>query len=139
MSYSISAIADADFPTQAHPARSVTDWQAYAIDAYRQAQSQALTALPKLLATRVAALIGMPIDPADVLMDRDAELAVVIVDGVMFRAHHQQIMIVRSCVECGIRRFESAPLAAYADLGYALSAWQPRCRTCQPEDPADSE
>ena len=30
---------------------------------------------------------------------------------------------------------ESPPLATPADLGYALSAWQPLCPDLQPEDP----
>jgi len=144
MSYPTSAIVHAAAPVahiaphavsiQANRARSTTDWQARVISAYHQA----LTELPKLLATRVSALIGWSIDPADVFVDLDAELATVIVDGVVFRAHHQQVVILRACAECAITRFESAPLFSRADLGYALSAWQPCCRSCQPEDPADS-
>jgi hypothetical protein len=117
----------------AHPA----DWKASAVTSYRHAQQQALTVLPELLATRVSALTGRSIDPQDVFVDLDAEIATVVVDGVVFRAHHQQVVVLRSCVECGIERFESPPLFSRADLGYALSAWQPSCRNCQPEDPAN--
>ena len=126
-------------PAQVSPAQAPANWQARAISSYRQAQRQALTVLPELLASRVSALTGRSIDPEDVFVDLDAELATVVVDGVVFRARNQQVVVLRSCVECGITRFESSPLFSRADLGYALRAWQPRCGTCQPEDPADIE
>jgi hypothetical protein len=122
---------------QASLAQQPADWQARAISSYRQAQRQALAALPDLLASRVSALTGRPLDPADVFVDADAELASVVVDGVVFRARNHQVVVLRSCVECGITRFESAPLFSRADLGYALGAWQPHCRSCQPEDPSN--
>lgn len=125
--------APAPMPTS--PAQPAADWQARVINSYRHVQRQALTALPELLATRVSTLTGRAIDPEDVFVDLDAELATVVVDGVVFRARNQQVVVLRSCAECGITRFESAPLFSRADLGYALSAWQPLCRNCQPEDP----
>jgi hypothetical protein len=148
MSYSNSAIAHtaapvariaryAQSPAQANPAQPSADWQARAISSYRHAQSQALTVLPELLATRVSSLTGRSVEPADVFVDQDAELATVVVDGVVFRAHNHQVVVLRSCVECGITRFESAPLFSRADLGYALSAWRPRCTSCQLEDSAN--
>ena len=126
-------------PVSANPTRPSADWQAGAITAYYHAQRQALAVLPELLATRVSALTGRSIHPEDVFVDPDAELAVLVVDGVVFRAHHHQVRVLRACAECGIERFESAPLWSRADLGYALSAWQPLCRSCQPEDAADIE
>jgi hypothetical protein len=146
MTYPNSAIAQAGqaiatIARRAPKASQVTsapaDWKARAVTSYRHAQRQALTVLPELLAGRVSALTGRSVDPEDVFVDPDAEIATVVVDGVVFRAHHQQVVVLRSCVECGIERFESPPLFSRADLGYALSAWQPRCRNCQPEDPAD--
>jgi hypothetical protein len=150
MSYPNSAIAHTAAPVAriarrvspqqgAAPAQHPIDWQARAISSYRHAQRQAISVLPELLATRVATLTGRVIEPDDVFVDLDAELATVVVDGVVFRAHNQQVVVLRSCVECGIMRFESAPLFSRADLGYALSAWQPHCRSCQPEDPAEIE
>src|SRR4051812_42468834 len=70
-----------------NPAQLPTDWQARAISSYRHVQRQALTILPELLATRVSALIGRSIDLEDVFVDLDAEIATVVVDGVVFRAH----------------------------------------------------
>ncbi len=148
MSYPNSAIAHtappvatiaqrAPAPMQVSPAQLPADWQARAVSSYRHALRQALTVLPELLATRVSALTGRPIDPEDVFVDLDTEIATVVVDGVVFRARNQRVVVLRSCAECGIERFESAPLFSRADLGYALSAWQPHCRNCQPEDPAD--
>jgi hypothetical protein len=146
MSYSQSAIAHTKVstttiahraPAQARSSRPSADWPAHAISAYYYAQRQALAALPTLLATRVSALTGRSITPEDVFVDYDAELAVVVVDGVVFRAHDGQVTVLRSCVECGIERFESAPIFSRADLGYALRGWQPRCQGCQDEDPAN--
>jgi hypothetical protein len=146
MSYPYSAIAHTaapvariarHVPAQANAAQPSADWQARAISSYRHARRQALATLPQLLSTRVSALTGRAISPEDVFVDQDAELATVVVDGVVFRAHHQQVVILRSCVECGIERFESAPLWSRADLGYALRGWQPRCHSCQEEDPAN--
>ena len=134
----VARVAPQGFLTQANPACSTPDWQARAISAYHQATCQLLSALPELLITRVSALIGRSINPSDVFVDLDAELATVVVDGVVFRARNQQVVMLRACTECAIARFESAPLLSRADLGYALSAWQPCCRTCQPEDPADN-
>ena len=136
---SIPTTGGAPAPMQGVSAERPADWQARAISSYRHAQRQALTVLPELLATRVSALTGRSIAPEDVFVDLDAELATVVVDGVVFRARNQQVVVLRSCAECGIARFESAPLFSRADLGYALSAWQPHCRTCHPEDPADIE
>ena len=144
MSYLTSAIIHAATPValitpqailmQTNPARSTPDWHACAISAYHHARCQVLNVLPELLATRVSTLTGRSISSEDVFVDQDAELATVVVDGVVFRAHNQQVVILRSCVECGIKRFESAPLWSRADLGYALRGWQPRCDSCQDED-----
>jgi hypothetical protein len=43
----------------------------------------------------------------------------------------------RPCAECGIGRYESPSILTLADLGYALSAWQPACVSCQAEDPSN--
>jgi hypothetical protein len=151
MTYTISAIAHTgqagaiarraakSSQTFSAPAAQPADWKARAISSYRHVQRQALTVLPELLASRVSALTGRTVAPEDVFVDLDTEIATVVVDGVVFRAHHQQVVVLRSCGECGIERFESPPLFSRADLGYALHAWQPSCRNCQPEDPADIE
>ena len=142
MSYPNSAIAHSTKPAAAVARRGSAaqlpiHWQARAISSYLHAQRQTLAALPELLATRASALTGRSVGPEDVFVDTDAELATVVVDRVVFRARNQQVVVLRSCVECGIERFESAPLFSRADLGYALSAWQPLCHNCQPEDPAN--
>jgi len=140
MSYPNSAIAHSTKPAAAVARRGIAaqlpiHWQARAISSYLHAQRQALTALPELLATRVSTLTGRSVGSEDVFVDMDAELATIVVDGVVFRARNQQVVALRSCIECGIERFESAPLFSRADLGYALSAWQPLCHNCQPKEP----
>jgi hypothetical protein len=148
MTYSTSAIAHAGpansaaarralAPTYILAASQPVEWQARAIRSYRQAQRQAMTSLPALLASRVSALTGRSVAPEDVFVDMDTEIATVVVDGVVFRAHDQQVFVLRECAECGIERFESPALYSRADLGYALRGWQPLCHNCQPEDPAN--
>jgi hypothetical protein len=118
-------------------AREPAGWQASAVSAYEHAQRQALTLLPELLAARVAALTGRVLEPESIFFDPDTEIATAVVDGSVFRAHDGQVFLLRFCVDCGGKHFESAPLATRADLGYALSAWKPLCANCPPEDPAN--
>ena len=86
MSYPNSAIVHTAAPVaqiarhgpalmQTSQAQPPADWQARAIRSYRHAQRQALTMLPELLATRVSTLTGRSINPEDVFVDLDAELA----------------------------------------------------------------
>jgi hypothetical protein len=112
-------------------------WQTDAVATYQRNQREAISQLPKLMSARISALTGVTIASASIFVDRDAEIATAVVDGVVFRAHDQQVFLLRSCAECGTERFESQPLNTRADLGRALNAWQPLCRHCQPEDPAN--
>jgi hypothetical protein len=112
-------------------------WQTRALATYQRTQRETTSQLPKLISARISALTGVTIAPASIFVDQEAEIATAAVDGVVFRAHDQQVFLLRSCAECGIEHFESQPLNTRADLGRALSAWQPLCRHCQPEDPAN--
>ena len=113
------------------------DWRARSVATYERTQRQALDVLPAALAARVRALTGRAIAPESIFVDRDADLATAVVDGAVFRMRSQQVVLLRPCAECGIGHFESPALATQSDLGYALSAWEPRCPHCQPEDPAN--
>jgi hypothetical protein len=117
--------------------RQLGSWQAHAIAAYRQAHERSLAELPTTVSAGVSALIGKQVAPEAVFVDADTGVAAVVVDGVTFRSHDGQIVLLRVCAECGTRYFESLPLATPADLGFALSAWKPLCPGCQPEDPAN--
>ena len=112
------------------------DWQASVVAAYREAQEQERP-LAVALASRIYTLAGRAIAPESVFVDREAGLAVAVVDGVVFRMRRGQISILRACQECGVGRIESQPLVTRADLGHALSAWEPRCASCEEEDPAN--
>jgi hypothetical protein len=89
------------------------------------------------LASRVLSLTGRTIAPESILVDPEAQMATAVVDGAVFRLRDRQLVLVRPYVECGNQHFESPPLATQADLGYALSAWQPLCPDAQPDDPAN--
>jgi hypothetical protein len=111
------------------------DWKARSVAAYRQAQSLVIATLPDELALRVHSLTGRTLVPESIFVDREAQMATAVVDGEVFRLRNRQLVLVRTYAECGNQQFESPPLATPADLGYALSAWQPLCPDVQPEDP----
>jgi hypothetical protein len=111
-------------------------WQADAVASYQAALDQERP-LATTLAARIYTLSGRVVSPEAVFVDHEAGRAAVVVDGVTFRMRAGQVVILRSCVECGLGHIESAPLATRADLGYALSAWEPRHPGCEEEDPAN--
>lgn len=114
------------------------DWRASAVAAYQQIRGSASFRLQEGLATRLQVLTGRAIAPETIFVDPDADLSVAVVDGVIFRMRQGQVRLLRPCAECGVRQVESHALVSRADLGYALSDWEPRCPDCQPEDPADA-
>ncbi len=124
-------------PTVQAPADRASDWQAHAVAAYQQTQRDQAVAMPQTLAARIHALTGRTIALDAIFVDAAAGLATAVLDGEVFRLRGQQVVILRSCSECGNEHFESPPLTTRADLGYALSAWQPLCAHCQPEDPVN--
>jgi hypothetical protein len=81
----------------------------------------------------VHALTGIAIE--EVWVDHGEQVALTVVDGVPFRYAGEQLTVLRSCVLCGSGRFASPPVTSLADIGCALSAWQPRHLECQPDDP----
>lgn len=113
------------------------DWQSQAIAAYEQSRQTSDASLRLMLAERLRGLLGQEIDRTGIWVDRAAGLAVARVDGVLFRMERSRLMLVRPCAECGLGQLASPELRTQADLGYALSAWQPHHPACQPEDPAD--
>lgn len=113
------------------------DWQARAIAAYRQRRSDADAALRRGFAAHVRALTGRTIDEAAIWVDRAERAATALVDGVRFRYEAGQLALLRPCELCGSGSFASPPLNSPEDLGYALSAWQPRHPQCQPDDPTN--
>jgi hypothetical protein len=112
-------------------------WHSRAVEAYRQAESEEIAALQAQMVARVAALIRRDIEAESVYVDRAERTATVAVDGVVFRLRRGELALLRPCAECGIGRYESPAVRTLADLGYALSAWQPTCPSCQPEDPSN--
>jgi len=133
--HTVAATARRSLKT-AKSARQSQAWQAQTVATYQRSQREAISQLPKLMSAGISALTGVTIASTSIFVDPDAAIATAAVDGVVFRAHDQQLFLLRSCAECGLDHFESQPLNTRADLGRALSAWQPLCRHCQPEDPA---
>lgn len=113
----------------------ITSWQARAIAAYKQTQANGATSTA--FAARLKHLTGHTIDPQAIHVDDDTGTATLNISGVLFQMRKQELVIVRACPSCGLGRYESTPIANMAELGFALSAWQPPCPNCTPEDPQE--
>ena len=118
-------------------AAQADDWKTQASAAYQQRRQDECSALRLTLARRLRALIGREIDANGIWVDLDERIALASVDGVHFRLEQSQLTMLRPCAVCGGGQFASPPLMSQADVGYALSAWQPRHPHCQPEDPVN--
>lgn len=113
------------------------DWKTRAIGTYRQRRQRDGAALRSALAQHVRALIGREVAADAMWVDLDQRVALATVDGVRFRWEPAQLVLLRPCALCGTGQFASPPLTSQADVGYALSVWQPRHPECQPDDPAN--
>src|SRR5579859_2322348 len=92
-------------------------WQAEAIETYRLHLIDDESALRQELADRVGSLTGFRVAPSSVAVDRDARVAFVALDGVLFRLQRHEIVLLRPCAYCGTGEFASAPLETQGDLG----------------------
>lgn len=110
------------------------DWREKAVTACQIFELQHTDKLQQDLASRVMVLTGQAIDSRSIYLDRKAQTAITVVEGTMFRLRRGDLFLVRPCVYCGVRSFESSPIHDLADLGHALSLWQPRCAGCDLED-----
>src|SRR5262245_63227559 len=132
--YNPSSIQTAPRPALRVISRPQT-WHSRAVEAYRQAEHEEIAVLQAEMVSRIAALIRRDIEAESVYVDRAERTATVAVDAVVFRLRRGELVLQRSCVECGIGRYESPAIRTLADLGYALSEWQPPCGNCQEADP----
>jgi hypothetical protein len=115
-------------------AQPAVDWRAFAITTYQQRRTHADMALRLSLADRVHTLTGREIALETIWLDRDEQVALAMVDSILFRYAGEQLIVLRPCALCGSGRFTSPPVTSRADVGYALSVWQPRHPECQPDD-----
>lgn len=111
-----------------------SDWQIDAIAAYQYAQASAAKRLRTEFAQRLDGLTGRPVPPEAIYVSRDDTWATLVLDGVLFRMRHREVVVVRPCVECGIGQFESPAIRNVEDLGYALISWTPLHANCEPVD-----
>jgi hypothetical protein len=112
-------------------------WKTQLITVYQQQQPSEASALQATLAQRVRALTGREMNVDAIWVDLDQRAAFVTVDGVRFRWQQSQLVMLRPCALCGSGEFASQPLISRADVGYALSTWQPHHQQCQLGDPAN--
>lgn len=109
-------------------------WQAFAIAAYQQSQGD--LALRVALTQRLRALTGQTLPLERIYTDPAERMASATLDGVRFRWQHGQLHLLRGCTHCGQGALASPALHSPADLGYALSDWQPHHPACAAEDSA---
>jgi hypothetical protein len=115
----------------------MNDWKAQVIATYQQYRQSEGSALRRTLAQRVHALTGHELNEGAIWVDLDERIALATVDGVRFRWERDQLVLLRPCALCGSGQFASAPLTDQAEIGYALSDWQPHHPQCQPDDPVN--
>ena len=115
-------------------APGVANWREGAVTAYQAAREQEIDTMRHTLAEHLRVLIGQTIRPESVYIDPAARMVTVRVDGVLFRGRREDVRLVRPCAHCGSGLFESPPLHAPADVGYALSPWMPAHPDCEAED-----
>lgn len=116
-------------------AAHVGDWKTQVISTYQRHRQDEDSALRIALVRGLRALVGVEVTLDDIWVDLDERSALVTVDGVRFRWEQSQLVMLRTCALCGSGQFASPPLTSQADVGYALSVWQPRHPQCQPDDP----
>jgi hypothetical protein len=116
-------------------AAHVGDWKTQVVSVYQRYRQGEDSALRIALVRRLRALFGVEVNVDDIWVDLDERSALVTVDGVRLRWGQSQLVMLRACALCGSGQFASPPLASQADVGYALSFWQPRHPQCQPDDP----
>ncbi len=114
-----------------------TAWQARAAAAYRQARPAMSAEMRADMAARLLALTGQAIAPEMIFVEPHTGTAVTVVDGVVFRLAQGALLMVRPCAHCGTGQFVSPAIAGNADLGYALTEWEPLHPCCAPDDPRE--
>ncbi len=112
-------------------------WQQRAIAAYRHAAASDTNTLRAELVGRIAALTGQHIAPESVYVSQPGRLAVVNLEGMMFRLQQQKLVVLTPCAHCGVGQFESPAIETVRDLGFALAEWQPLCPHCNSGVTAD--
>jgi hypothetical protein len=128
---------DVPSSTRSYPPSTTTpvrDWRAEAVAAYRQAETADGAGLRRELVARVLDLTGQAVDPGLIQLERTSQTATVAVGAALFQLQCTTLRLVRCCVSCGVRRFESAAIRDRVDLGHALTVWEPRCAGCGVED-----
>lgn len=104
------------------------DWQTESIRVYRT--RGATHPLEQTVAARIYELTGHTIGADSVVIDQDGRTARVSVDGIRWRWNGDHLVLLRPCAHCGCGEFASPRLQSPADLGFALSDWQPRHAEC---------
>jgi len=109
-------------------------WQEAAVTAYQQAERAARDRLRQELTSRILEITGQSVEAGSISIDAETRTATVAVGDVVFQLRRDELCLVRPCVYCGVRRFESAAIHDLVDLGHTLAVWEPRCVGCDIDD-----
>lgn len=131
----VAATATATATAEAR-ARAPSAWQAAAVAAFALEAGVGSSNLRAELAARLLGLTGCAVSDGAITGDRDARRATATLDGVVFQLWQHDLLLLRPCAYCGTGLFASLPLSSRADLGHALSGWQPYHTECEPVDSA---
>jgi hypothetical protein len=107
-------------------------WQDRAVRAYRESRPEADATLRTQLIDAVYSVTGKRLDPQTIVIDQAHQIAFGDLDGVRFRLTPNELAVIRPCAHCGLGAFAGPPIERLADLGYALSDWQPLHAGCRP-------
>ncbi len=117
-----------------HEVRIVPAWQLEALEEYEDSLQPLEVRMRRDLASRVQTLTGHRVASQAIYADAMNQVAVTTMDGIVFKLVKDNLVILRSCVQCGCCQFASMPITNRAELGYVLTEWEPRCPNCQAED-----
>jgi hypothetical protein len=120
------------------PVATLPAWQAAAVAAYALEAGAGGAHLRAELAARVHRLTGCAIPAGAITVNCDARQATAALDGVVFQLRGHDLLLLRPCAYCGTGRFASPCVCSRAELGHALSGWQPYHAECEPADPAEA-
>jgi hypothetical protein len=116
------------------PAQTPLSWRERAFLSYYASRNDKSMALKQELIRRIMRLTGRRPSLNSVYADHESRTATVSDDNTLFRLEDDDFMIVRPCEYCGTGLFKSPSIRDTADLGYALSVWQPLHKDCTPDE-----
>jgi hypothetical protein len=116
------------------PTQTPLSWRERAFLTYYGSRQEKTRALKQELLRRIMRLTGRRPSLDKIYADLENRSATVSEDNTLFRLEDDTLTVVRPCAYCGTGQFKSPSIRDAADLGYALSVWQPLHSDCTPDE-----